>query len=127
MRTRIEGMRWGCIIESPDPLALATFYSRLLEWPIHHQEPDTAIPSAPGGPVFIVLQKALDYQAPVWPPIEGGQRPMMHLDFQVGDLDVACAEALALGTTIAGYQPREHLRVMFDPFGHPYCLCQEID
>ena len=31
----------------------------------------------------------------------GEQRPMMHFDFQVGDLDSAVAEAVALGATLA--------------------------
>lgn len=53
----------------------------------------------------------------------GQQRPMMHFDFQVGDLDFAVAEALALGATVAEHQPQAHLRVLFDPAGHPFCLC----
>jgi hypothetical protein len=48
---------------------------------------------------------------------------MMHFDFQVGDLDSAVAEALALGATVAEQQPQAHVRVLFDPAGHPFCLC----
>ena len=48
---------------------------------------------------------------------------MMHFDFQVGDLDSAVDEALALGATVAGHQPQENVRVLFDPAGHPFCLC----
>jgi hypothetical protein len=70
-----------------------------------------------------VFQQATDYQAPVWPPVDGKQCPMMHFDFQVGDLDSAVAEALALGATVAGHQPQENVRVLFDPAGHPFCLC----
>jgi hypothetical protein len=50
---------------------------------------------------------------------------MMHFDFQVGDLDAAVAEALALGATIADEQPNPNVRVLFDPAGHPFCLCRE--
>lgn len=127
MRARIDGMWWGCAIETPDPLALTKFYSELLDWPISHQEPGTGILKAPEGSIFIVFQEANDYQTPVWPPIDGGQRPMMHLDFQVGDLESATAEAVDLGATVAGHQPRENVRVMLDPFGHPFCLCREDD
>ncbi|WP_345964524.1 VOC family protein [Streptomyces sp. BRB040] len=34
------------------------------------------------------------------PPVDGGQRPVMHFDFQVGDLDSSVAEAMALGATL---------------------------
>jgi hypothetical protein len=37
----MKGMWWGCAIEAPDPFALATFYSELLDWPIGHREPRT--------------------------------------------------------------------------------------
>jgi hypothetical protein len=115
-------MWWGTAIEAPDPSALARFYSGLLDWPIGHEEPGTAILAAPGD-IFIVFQQATDYQAPVWPPEDGRQRPMMHFDFQVGDLESAVAEALELGATLAGHQPQENVRVLFDPAGHPFCLC----
>jgi hypothetical protein len=50
---------------------------------------------------------------------------MMHLDVQVGDLDSAVEEALALGATLADSQPQENVRVMLDPAGHPFCLCRD--
>jgi hypothetical protein len=116
-------MWWGLAIEAPDPGALARFYSELLGWPIGHEEPGTAILAAPEGPIYLVFQQATGYRAPVWPPIDGAQRPMMHLDFQVADLDGAVAEALALGATPAAVQPRANVRVLLDPAGHPFCLC----
>ena len=114
---------WGTAIEAPDPAALAAFYSNLLGWAIGHQEPGTTILAAPEGSSYVVFQQATDYEAPVWPPAAGQQRPMMHLDFQVGDLASAVAEAVALGATVAEYQPRDNVRVLFDPAGHPFCLC----
>src|SRR3954452_1679339 len=125
MRSRAEGMWWGAAIEAPDPGALARFYSELLGWPVGHEEPGTAIVAAPEGSIYIVFQQATDYQPPVWPPVAGGQRPMMHFDFQVGDLEYAVAEAVALGATLATVQPQEHVRVLFDPAGHPFCLCRD--
>ena len=118
-------MWWGTAIESPDPGALARFYSELLGWPIGHEEPDTAILSAPGGSIFVVFQKQTEYQPPTWPPEPGDQRPMMHFDFQVGDLEEATREAVALGATLAGHQPHENVRVLIDPAGHPFCLCRD--
>jgi predicted enzyme related to lactoylglutathione lyase len=127
MRSRTAGMWWGTAIEAPDASALARFYSQLLDWPIGHEEPGTAIVAAPEGGIFLVFQEAADYQAPFWPPVDGRQRPMMHFDFQVGDLDSAVADAVALGASLAEAQPQEHVRVLLDPAGHPFCLCLDGD
>jgi hypothetical protein len=81
----------------------------------------TAILGASEGSIYIVFQQATDYR----PPADGQQRPMMHFDFQVGDLESAVAEALALGATVAEHQPQKHVRVLLDPPGHPFCLCQD--
>ena len=118
-------MWWGSAIEAPDPAALARFYSELLGWPISHEEPGTAVLAAEGGSVFMVFQQAAGYQAPVWPPVEGLQRPMTHFDFQVGDLESAVREAVSLGATISATQPNDNVRVLFDPAGHPFCLCRD--
>ena len=50
---------------------------------------------------------------------------MMHLDFQVGDLEDALTEAVALGARLSDHQPRDDVRVLFDPAGHPFCLCRD--
>lgn len=121
MESRSGGMWWGTAIEAPDPGILARFYAKLLGWPIVHEEPGTAIVATPNGS-FFVFQEATDYRAPVWPPVEGEQRPMMHLDFQVGDLESAVAEAVVLGATLATHQPQKNVRVLQDPVGHPFCL-----
>jgi catechol 2,3-dioxygenase-like lactoylglutathione lyase family enzyme len=125
MRSRREGMWWGTAIEAPDPNALARFYSELLGWPIGHEEPGTSILRAPEGPIYFVFQRATGYQPPTWPPVEGAQRPMMHLDFQVGDLDSAVADAIGLGATLHHQQPQKDVRVLLDPAGHPFCLCRD--
>jgi catechol 2,3-dioxygenase-like lactoylglutathione lyase family enzyme len=127
IRSRYPGMWWGTAIEAPDPGALARFYSALLGWPIGHEEPGTAILAAPEGSIYVVFQQADGYAPPVWPPVDGAQRPMMHFDFQVGDLDSAVADALALGATLAPDQPQENVRVLVDPAGHPFCLCFDAD
>ena len=119
-------MWWGPAIEAPDPAKLARFYAELLGWPIVHEEPGTSVVGAPpAGQTFLVFQQADGYAAPVWPPADGAQRPMMHLDFQVGDLESAVAEAVALGAVVAEFQAQENVRVLFDPAGHPFCLCRD--
>jgi catechol 2,3-dioxygenase-like lactoylglutathione lyase family enzyme len=108
-------MWWVTAFEAPDPSGLARFYAELLGWHIGHEEPGTDVVAAsPQGP-FFAFRLADDYRALVWPPADGEQRPMMHFDFQVGDLDSAVAES----------QPQANVRVLFDPAGHPFCLCYD--
>ncbi len=52
----------------------------------------------------------------------GAQQMMMHLDFEVVDLDAAVAHALEVGAELADYQPQEDVCVLLDPAGHPFCL-----
>jgi catechol 2,3-dioxygenase-like lactoylglutathione lyase family enzyme len=120
-------MWWGTAIEAPDPAALARFYSRLLDWPVVHQDNGTFVIKPPQESVFIVFQAAEDYVPPVWPTRPGEQRTMMHLDVEVHDLDAAIADAVSLGAQIAEYQPQENVRVLLDPAGHPFCLCVDQD
>ena len=74
-----------------------------------------------------MFRQAVRYHAPVWPPVNGEQRPMMHFDFQVGDLDSPAAEAVALGASVATDPPEQNVRVLQDPAGHPFCLCLDED
>ncbi|MFL6101112.1 MAG: VOC family protein [Actinomycetales bacterium] len=123
MRSRTAEMWWGTAIEAPDPGALARFYAELLGWQVGHEEPGTAIVAASERGPFLVFQQADGYRPPLWPPVDGQQRAMMHFDFQVGDLESAVAEAEALGATVAEFQPQANVRTLFDPAGHPFCLC----
>jgi catechol 2,3-dioxygenase-like lactoylglutathione lyase family enzyme len=125
MRSRSKEMWWGTAIEAPDPGALAAFYSKLLDWPVVHQEPGTAVIKPPQDGLFMVFQLAEDYTPPVWPAEPGDQRTMMHLDIQVADLDAATADAVALGARAAEFQPQDNVRVLLDPAGHPFCLCRD--
>jgi catechol 2,3-dioxygenase-like lactoylglutathione lyase family enzyme len=127
MRSRSKDMWWGNAIETPDPGASAAFYCGLLEWPVVHEEPGTSVVAAPQGGIYIVFQQADGYVPPVWPPVEGQQRTMMHFDFQVGDLDDAVAEAVDLGARLAEDQPQDNVRVLLDPDGHPFCLVLDSD
>src|SRR5262245_4626376 len=125
MAVTAKNLWWGTALEAPDPSALAAFYSRLLDWPIAHHEPGTAILKPPQDNVYMVIQQADGYVPPVWPPAPGEQRVMMHLDIQVEDLDAAVADAVASGARLADVQPQDYVRVMFDPAGHPFCLCRD--
>jgi len=122
MQSRTTGMWWGVAVEAPDPLALATFYSSLLGWPVVGEDNGSLIVAAPEGRIYLVLQPTADYEPPTWPPAPGNQRQMMHLDFQVGDLDAAVDEAVSLGARLADEQPNTTVRVLLDPAGHPFCL-----
>ena len=115
-------MWWGIAVEAPDPLALATFYSQLLGWPILGEDDGSVILGTPNAATYLVMQPAAGYMPPAWPPGDGDQRPMMHLDFQVGDLETAALEAVALGAHVADEQPNSTVRVLVDPAGHPFCL-----
>ncbi|WP_236028433.1 VOC family protein [Paractinoplanes lichenicola] len=126
LRSRTEDMWWGMAVEAPDPPALARFYAELVGWAVVHEEPGTTVlATRPDGSNFVVFQQADGYEPPVWPPLDGRQRPMMHFDFQVGDLDSAVAEAEALGATVAEHQPQSHVKVLLDPAGHPFCLVRD--
>jgi predicted enzyme related to lactoylglutathione lyase len=122
MLSRTADMWWSVAVEAPDPLALATFYSALLGWSVAGEDDGSLIIAAPEGRIYLVLQPASDYERPVWPPEPGSQRPMMHLDFHVGDLDAAVTEAVSLGARVADEQPNSTVRVLLDPAGHPFCL-----
>ncbi len=116
---------WGTAIEAPDPAALAAFYSELLDWPVVNQEPGSVVIKPPQDGVYMVFQRADGYVPPVWPPAPGAQRPMMHLDFEVTDLEMALADALALGARLDDFQPNDNVRVLRDPVGHLFCLCRD--
>jgi hypothetical protein len=123
MRGRSKNLWWGTALEAPEPAALAMFYSTLLDWPIVHEEPDSAVIKPPQESVFVVFQRAEDYVPPVWPPALGKQRTMMNLDIEVDDLEASVADAVALGARLTEFQSRDNMRVLLDPAGHPFCLC----
>ncbi len=120
-------------IMTPDPRALAEFYSRLLGRPVTRVEgprpgePETAgwaqIRPLPGtGEPTLNFEYETQWTEPTWPAQPGRQSSTQHLDIRVADLDAACAHAVELGATLAPVQPQERVRVLFDPAGHPFCL-----
>ena len=47
---------------------------------------------------------------------------MLHLDFEVTDLEAESQRAVTLGATLGSHQPQDNVRVLLDPAGHPFCL-----
>jgi catechol 2,3-dioxygenase-like lactoylglutathione lyase family enzyme len=110
------------VLDCQDANALADFYGRLLGWEVTFREPDWALMRSPDGGTGLSFQSEPWYQPPVWPEVDGQPTKMLHLDIRVDDLEAAVAHAIAVGATLAEYQPQEHVRVLFDPAGHPFCL-----
>lgn len=124
------------VLGAAEPLALAAFYHRLLGWAVAEQYPARpgyppedgwAILRPPAGEPGLrglAIQWEPGYVPPTWPPADGEQQMMLHLDIAVEDLEAGVAWALQAGATEAGHQPRDRVRVLLDPAGHPFCLFQ---
>jgi hypothetical protein len=125
-------------IAAPDPRTLAGFYSRLLDRPVTTSEPPrpgrpsedgwAQLRPPPGTPgPTLNFEYEVDYVAPTWPSADGEQQIQTHLDIAVEDLAASTAWAVEAGATPAKVQPQEHVRVLFDPAGHPFCLFASPD
>jgi catechol 2,3-dioxygenase-like lactoylglutathione lyase family enzyme len=110
------------VLGAPDPRALGAFYARLLGWTVAKNDEVWVMLKPSGGGTGLSFQREPDYVAPVWPPQPGQQQMMSHLDIAVDDLEAGVSWALDAGATLAEFQPQEHVRVMLDPAGHPFCL-----
>ena len=112
---------WGVYLDAPDAHALARFYHELLGWPMRTDEANAVLAPA-DGVTYLGFQQSDAYVRPVWPPQAGAQQMMLHLDFEVEDLEAAVGHAVELGAEVAGHQPQRDVRVLLDPAGHPVCL-----
>jgi predicted enzyme related to lactoylglutathione lyase len=112
-------------LSSPEPVALARFYERLLGWPADVEGPEWVTVRRPGGGTGLAFQREPAYRRPSWPAGPGDQQMMVHLDIRVDDLEAAVEHAVAAGATVADHQPQEDVRVCLDPDGHPFCLWVE--
>ena len=115
------------MLDCKDPHELAKFYAALLEWEIAFDYEEYAGVYAPGTAQgtypCIAFQRNPEYKPPVWPEEPEAQQQMAHIDFAVNDLEKAVQHAIHCGATIADKQFDDHWRVLFDPAGHPFCLC----
>jgi len=118
---------WGSVLEAPDPRALARFYSALLGWPIADEADEWCTIKDPRAEVYLGFHVSAEFVPPVWPPAEGAQQAMGHLDLEVTDVEQAVALAQAHGARLAEFQPQDDVRVMLDPVGHPFCLYRGSD
>lgn len=121
--------RWfGVVLDAPDARELARFYERLLGWQIFNSSEEWAdlAPSKDAG-YNLAFATEPRYVRPVWPTEDGRPQMMLHLDFEVDDLEQAVAHAVECGAEPASYQPQETVRVMLDPAGHPFCLYLDPD
>jgi len=129
------GMATVCL-DCRDAHEMARFYGGLLGWEPTFSEEDWVLMRDPGGGVGLSFQAEPAYVAPTWPEEPGAQQKMIHLDVLVvpaegGDpageagqlaLDESAGVAQECGGRLAAFQPREDLRIVLDPAGHPLCL-----
>lgn len=119
---------YSVVIDCIDLCRLAEFYAKLIGWETVFSDAEYAVIGAPGSRQGaypgITFQYNPDYERPVWPEKSGTQQQMEHLDFAVDDLEGAVRHAVDCGATIAAEQFSEHWRVILDPEGHPFCLCE---
>jgi catechol 2,3-dioxygenase-like lactoylglutathione lyase family enzyme len=103
------------IFDCPDPLELATFYSRLLGSPITYQDDDFVVVAANDRSSGLAFQRSPDQRPATWPDPAVPQQ--IHVDVMVEDVPGSSPAVLALGATkLDGYG------VFADPAGHPFCL-----
>lgn len=113
------------VLDSEDFNALAKFYVQLLGGELLESTEYYATVSIPNSHLKLYFQYAEGYTPPTWPEESGKQQQMLHLDFITDHVEKAVEHALLCGATIASAQYMEESRVMIDPAGHPFCICNE--
>lgn len=121
----IEGIQFGnLMVDCSDDMRLCSFYENLLGWRRETLFGRPALISEKG--LVVLFSQEEDYVPPVWPEEPNRQQKQIHIDFQVPNVARAVEEALRLGAVRADAQfgsPEEEFVTMFDPDGHPFCLC----
>ncbi|MHB1930297.1 MAG: VOC family protein [Acidimicrobiales bacterium] len=100
------------VLDCPDPVALAAFYSQLLGQPITYQSDDWVVVAANSASSGLALQLAQNHRPTTWPDPAVPQQ--VHLDVMVEDVGAAEPRVLALGAKKLDGQ-----HVYADPAGHP--------
>ncbi|MFP3152961.1 VOC family protein [Lachnospiraceae bacterium ZAX-1] len=128
MDDKLKIKLYSFTVDCKNPHELAKFYAELLKWEIMFFDEEYACVGAPraqqGTYPGITFQRNSQYKPPVWPEELEAQQQMAHIDFAVNDLEKAVQYAVRCGATVADAQFSENWRVMIDPDGHPFCLCQ---
>ena len=113
---------WGVVLDAPDVAVLTRFYSELRGWPVWKESETESALDLGEGVAYLAIQLNHDYVRPTWPGEPGSPQMMLHLDFEVTDLEAEVARAVALGAELPEHQPQDDVRVLLDPAGHPFCL-----
>lgn len=128
MDDELEIKMYSFTVDCKAPHELAKFYAALLKWEMIVIDEDWGCAYAPGTKQGaypgIMFQRNPAYKPPVWPAEPEAQQQMAHIDFAVNDLEKAVQRAIHCGATTAAEQFSDNWRVMLDPAGHPFCLCQ---
>lgn len=119
-----EVLLGNVMVDCDDERKLQKFYGELLGWDMCELFARPAVRSS-SGIVFLFIEEK-DYVPPVWPEEIGKQQKQMHFDFQVDNVLETVRKAEALGAKKAKDQfGGKDFVTMFDPAGHPFCLCQK--
>jgi catechol 2,3-dioxygenase-like lactoylglutathione lyase family enzyme len=103
------------VLDCPDPMALAGFYSALLGLPVTYSSDDFVVVAASDRSSGLAFQLSPEHRRPTWPDPAVPQQ--VHLDVMVDDVAAAASAVRALGAVqLAGQD------VYADPAGHPFCL-----
>ena len=128
MKDDLKLKLYSLTIDCKDPRALGSFYAKLLGWELGYHDEEYAWVYKPGTQQgaypCVMFQRNEDFVPPVWPDEPGAQQQMAHLDIAVNTLESSVHHAILCGATEAQTQYSEDWRVMIDPAGHPFCLCQ---
>jgi catechol 2,3-dioxygenase-like lactoylglutathione lyase family enzyme len=116
MRDVMIGRLHHVVVDCPEPLALADFYSALLGLPVTYTSNDWVVIAKNDTTSGIAFQLAADHEPPQWGDPSRPQQ--FHLDVMVDDLSAAGCEALELGGRLLSAE--DH--VYADPAGHHFCL-----
>lgn len=112
------------MVDCDDEKKLQKFYGELLGWEMCELYARPAVRSS-SGIVFLFIEED-DYIRPVWPEEAGRQQKQMHFDFQVDNVMEMVKKAENLGAARSAVQfGGNDFVTMFDPAGHPFCLCQK--
>ena len=119
-----EGVLGNVMVDCDDERKLQRFYGELLGWEMCELFARPAVSSS-SGIVFLFIEEK-DYVPPVWPEDTGKQQKQMHFDFQVDNVAEMVKKAESLGAKKAESQfGGDDFVTMFDPAGHPFCLCRK--
>jgi len=112
------------VFDCPDPPALASFYSRLLDGQSDTSDPEWCVVRLGESMPRLAFQLVREYEPPVWP---NGAAQQLHLDLTVADVHTASRRAVGLGARVLS-DPIEEPGCLYvvhaDPAQHPFCLCQ---